>query len=98
MDDNHTRDADRSPQYPTLDLWTRRLATLAVAGVAAWASYQHQRDFALAGGTDLATAPLVAALHALDPFDNSVDVAMSDRPPSLEGDEDESSGDSVQAN
>ncbi|HEX3784042.1 MAG TPA: DUF2637 domain-containing protein [Pseudonocardiaceae bacterium] len=58
MDDNQTRDADRSPQYPMLDLWTRRLATLAVAGVAAYASYQHQRDFALAGGADLATARL----------------------------------------
>jgi hypothetical protein len=34
------------------------LATLAVAGVAGYASYQHQRDFALAGGADLTTARL----------------------------------------
>jgi hypothetical protein len=31
---------------------------LVVAGVAAYASYQHQRDFALAGGADLTTARL----------------------------------------
>jgi hypothetical protein len=36
----------------------RRVATMAVAGVAAYASYQHQRDFALAGGADLTTARL----------------------------------------
>jgi hypothetical protein len=41
-----------------LDLWMRRFATMAVAGVAAYASYQHQRDFALAGGADLTTARL----------------------------------------
>lgn len=40
------------------DLWTRRLGAFAVAGVAAYASYQHQRGFALAGGADLATARL----------------------------------------
>lgn len=51
-------DTDRSPQHPALDLWIRRAATLAVAGVAGYASYQHQRDFALAGGADLTTARL----------------------------------------
>jgi hypothetical protein len=50
------RDADR--QRSSWDLWSRRLATVAVAGVAAYASYQHQRDFALAGGADLTTARL----------------------------------------
>jgi hypothetical protein len=45
-------------QHPALDLWMRRFATMAVAGVAAYASYQHQRDFALAGGADLTTARL----------------------------------------
>lgn len=40
------------------DLWTRRLGALAVAAVAAYASYQHQRDFALSGGADLMTARL----------------------------------------
>lgn len=50
--------ADRVPQHPMLDLWVRRVATMAVAGVAAYASYQHQRDFALAGGADLTTARL----------------------------------------
>lgn len=38
--------------------WGRRLGGLAVAGVAAYASYQHQRDFALTGGADLTTARL----------------------------------------
>jgi hypothetical protein len=50
--------ADRAAQHPMLDLWARRVATMAVAGVAAYASYQHQRDFALAGGADLTTARL----------------------------------------
>ena len=49
---------DRTLQHPILDLWARRVATMAVAGVAAYASYQHQRDFALAGGADLTTARL----------------------------------------
>lgn len=40
------------------DRWARRLGALAVASVAAYASYQHQRDFALAGGADLTTARL----------------------------------------
>ncbi|HEX3784477.1 MAG TPA: DUF2637 domain-containing protein [Pseudonocardiaceae bacterium] len=51
-------EADQAPQYSTLELWGRGAATVAVAGVAAYASYQHQRDFALAGGADLATAEL----------------------------------------
>ena len=56
MNDNTPRGTDR--QHSPFDLWSRRLAALAVAGVAAYASYQHQRDFALAGGADLTTARL----------------------------------------
>ena len=40
------------------DAWARRLGALAVAVVAAYASYQHQRGFALDGGADPATARL----------------------------------------
>jgi hypothetical protein len=38
--------------------WVRRTCTLVVAGVAAYASYQHQREYALAGGSDPAGAAL----------------------------------------
>ncbi|MFC0113997.1 DUF2637 domain-containing protein [Kibdelosporangium aridum] len=41
-----------------LDLWVRRGSALVVAVVAAYASYQHQRDFALRGGADGVTAAL----------------------------------------
>ncbi len=58
MTTNQEHDRDRSAQYPAVDLWIRRVATLAVAGVAGYASYQHQRDFAFAGGADLTTARL----------------------------------------
>jgi hypothetical protein len=58
MTTEQTSMADRASQHPMLDLWARRVATMAVAGVAAYASYQHQRDFALAGGADLTTARL----------------------------------------
>ena len=58
MTHSHEHDTERSPRHPALDLWVRRIATLAVAGVAGYASYQHQRDFALAGGADLTTARL----------------------------------------
>ena len=51
-------EADPAPRNPALDLWARRIATVAVAGVAAYASYQHQLDFARSGGADLATARL----------------------------------------
>jgi hypothetical protein len=58
MSTDQTTAAERAPQHPMLDLWARRVATMAVAGVAAYASYQHQRDFALAGGAHLTTARL----------------------------------------
>jgi hypothetical protein len=42
-------------------MWVRRTCTLIVAGVAAYASYQHQREYALGGGSD----PIEAALWPL---------------------------------
>jgi hypothetical protein len=45
-------------QQSVWDVWTRRLGAFAVASVAAYASYQHQRGFALAGGADPTTARL----------------------------------------
>lgn len=38
------------------DLWIRRLCALIVAGVAAFASFDHQRAFALRGGADALNA------------------------------------------
>ncbi|MFC4859392.1 DUF2637 domain-containing protein [Actinophytocola glycyrrhizae] len=38
--------------------WVRRVCTLLVAGVAAYASYQHQRDYARVGGSDSLGAAL----------------------------------------
>ena len=46
---------------PTADMWVRRFCALVVAGVAAYASYEHQRRFALHGGAD----PVSAALWPL---------------------------------
>lgn len=40
------------------DAWTRRACALVVAGVAAYASYEHQRAFALRGGADPTSASL----------------------------------------
>lgn len=37
---------------PLVDLWVRRCGTLMVAGVAAYSSYEHQRQFAAAAGAD----------------------------------------------
>ncbi|GGV30378.1 DUF2637 domain-containing protein [Streptomyces spectabilis] len=42
----------------TLDSWIRPLCALLVAGVAAYASYVHQRTFALQGGADEVSAAL----------------------------------------
>ncbi|MGI5192710.1 DUF2637 domain-containing protein [Streptomyces sp. CA-288835] len=41
-----------------LDTWIRPLCALVVAGVAAYASYVHQREFALRGGADTVSASL----------------------------------------
>lgn len=43
---------------PILDVWSRRVGALVVAAVAAYASYQHQRAFALHGGADATSAGL----------------------------------------
>jgi len=40
------------------DAWIRPLCALVVAGVAAYASYVHQREFALQGGADTVSASL----------------------------------------
>ncbi len=56
MSENLTRDLARPPMPSLADVWARRLGALVVAGVAAYASYQHQLGFALAGGADLTTA------------------------------------------
>ncbi|MGH1556311.1 DUF2637 domain-containing protein [Streptomyces sp. L7] len=42
-----------------LDAWIRPLRALVVAGVAACASYVHQREFALQGGADAVSASLL---------------------------------------
>jgi hypothetical protein len=41
-----------------LDMWVRRGCALIVAAVAAYASYEHQREFALRGGADPTSAAL----------------------------------------
>lgn len=56
MNENLTRDLARQPMPSLADVWAPRLGALVVAGVAAYASYQHQLGFALAGGADLTTA------------------------------------------
>jgi hypothetical protein len=43
---------------PDLDVWVRRGCALVVAAVAAYASYQHQREFALHGGANATSAAL----------------------------------------
>ncbi len=45
-------------EQPDLDAWLRRGCALVVAGVAAYASYVHQRHFALQGGADAVSASL----------------------------------------
>ncbi|MBC9719369.1 DUF2637 domain-containing protein [Streptomyces sp. TRM66268-LWL] len=51
-------DSSRAPRFPASDEWLRRLCALLVAGVAAYASYVHQREFALQGGADRVSAAL----------------------------------------
>ncbi|HWC80658.1 MAG TPA: DUF2637 domain-containing protein, partial [Pseudonocardiaceae bacterium] len=41
-----------------MEVWVRRGCTVVVAVVAAYASYQHQREFALRGGADPTSAGL----------------------------------------
>jgi hypothetical protein len=56
MSENVIGDRTQQPMSSAADMWARRLGALVVAGVAAYASYQHQLGFALAGGADLTTA------------------------------------------
>jgi hypothetical protein len=46
------------PERTRSDVWVRRGCPLVVAGVAAYASYEHQREFALHGGADVTSAAL----------------------------------------
>ena len=41
-----------------LDVWSRPLCAVIVVGVVAYASYVHQREFALQGGVDTVGASL----------------------------------------
>src|SRR5262245_35912979 len=54
--------ATTEPPHPreraTAEEWVRRASTLVVAAVAAYASYQQQRGFAQAGGSDSVGAVL----------------------------------------
>lgn len=45
-------------RVPDTEAWVRPLCALVVAGVAAYASYMHQREFALQGGADPVSASL----------------------------------------
>lgn len=47
-----------SRRQADFEVWVRRGCALVVAGVAAYASYEHQREFALDGGSDAVTAAL----------------------------------------
>lgn len=50
--------ATATPVRSDLDVWVRRGCALIVAAVAAYASYEHQRAFALRGGADPTSAVL----------------------------------------
>lgn len=54
-----TTEPTRPPHVKvTAEEWVRRACTLVVAGVAAYASYQHQRGYAREGGSDAVGAVL----------------------------------------
>lgn len=53
-----TTEQVRPREKVTVEEWVRRACTLVVAGVAAYASYQHQRGFAREGGSDPVEAVL----------------------------------------
>lgn len=56
---NETVAETRAPvSVSRTDLWARRIAAGLVAAVAAYGSYEHQRTFALHGGSDLTSAEL----------------------------------------
>ncbi|MFF4349970.1 DUF2637 domain-containing protein [Streptomyces sp. NPDC001530] len=52
------RKASRSNSVQGFEIWLRRACGLVVASVAAYASYVHQRHFALHGGADSVSAAL----------------------------------------
>jgi hypothetical protein len=56
-----TRTETTRPRNRDREVWLRRGCALIVAAVAAYGSYQHQRDFALHGGAD----PVSAAMWPL---------------------------------
>jgi uncharacterized protein DUF2637 len=66
------------PSRTDLDLWVRRGCALVVAGVAAYASYEHQREFAVRGGAD----PTGAALWPLSVDGLLVLATVGQDPPS----------------
>jgi hypothetical protein len=47
-----TSEPARPRERASLEMWVRRSCTLVVAGVAAYASYQHRREYARRGGSD----------------------------------------------
>lgn len=51
-------ETDRRDSRWDWETWSRRLGTVLVAAVAAYASYQHQQSFAVHGGADDTTARL----------------------------------------
>ena len=53
-----TTELARPRERVSVEEWVRRVCTLVVAGVAAYASYQHQRGFARDGGSDPVEAVL----------------------------------------
>lgn len=53
-----TTEGIRPRERVSAEEWVRRACTLVVAGVAAYASYQHQRGFAREGGSDPVEAVL----------------------------------------
>jgi hypothetical protein len=56
--DTGPRDTGSRGVRPDLDVWVRRAGAFVVAAVAAYASYEHQRAFAVHGGADLTSARL----------------------------------------
>ncbi|MGP4089234.1 DUF2637 domain-containing protein [Streptomyces sp. KR55] len=57
-DSSKIRTGWRRREFADLDSWLRRICALVVAGVAAYASYIHQRKFALQGGADSVSAAI----------------------------------------
>ncbi|MFI1166161.1 DUF2637 domain-containing protein [Streptomyces sp. NPDC020801] len=56
--DEPRQDGSHGSRAVDLETWVRRGCALVVASVAAYASYVHQRSFALQGGVDAPSAAL----------------------------------------